>query len=142
MAEITVICRQIPVKGRALPHIGPDPVKIGSPDGLRHYVVRGTSARQTRETGEEPMNVRSEKIELTEEDPNLAAVSEVEAGIRDFVRNDVAYLRRPNVAGSAETALLSTSAVGSTCSERMVAFIGFSLMFAFKRARTSPARRK
>jgi hypothetical protein len=50
------------------------------------------------------MNVRSEKIELTEEDPNLDAVSEVEAGIRDFVRNDVAYLRRPNVAGSAETA--------------------------------------
>ncbi len=41
------------------------------------------------------MNVRSEKIELAEEDPNLAAVSEVEAGIRDFVRNDVAYLRRP-----------------------------------------------
>ena len=38
---------------------------------------------------------RSEKVELTEEDPNLAAVSEVEAGIRDFVRNDVAYLRRP-----------------------------------------------
>jgi hypothetical protein len=28
-------------------------------------------------------------------DGNLAAVSEVEAGIRDFVRNDVAYLRRP-----------------------------------------------
>ena len=44
------------------------------------------------------MNViRSEKIESTEEDPNLAAVSEVEAGIRDFVRNDVAYLRRPAV---------------------------------------------
>jgi hypothetical protein len=39
--------------------------------------------------------IRSEKIESTEEDPNLAAVSEVEAGIRDFVRNDVAYLRRP-----------------------------------------------
>jgi hypothetical protein len=38
---------------------------------------------------------RSEKIEsTTEEDTNLAAVSEVEAGIRDFVRNDVAYLRR------------------------------------------------
>jgi hypothetical protein len=32
----------------------------------------------------------------TELDNNdLAAVSEVEAGIRDFVRNDVAYLRRP-----------------------------------------------
>src|ERR1700736_2190187 len=41
------------------------------------------------------MNARSEKIESTEEDSNLAAVSEVEAGIRDFVRNDLAYLRRP-----------------------------------------------
>jgi hypothetical protein len=42
------------------------------------------------------MNViRSEKIESTEEDTNLAAASEVEAGIREFVRNDVAYLRRP-----------------------------------------------
>jgi hypothetical protein len=50
------------------------------------------------------MNViRSEKIESTEVDPNLAAVSEVEAGIRDFVRNDVAYLRRP-APGSADTA--------------------------------------
>ena len=39
--------------------------------------------------------IRSEKVEGAEEDSNLAAVSEVEAGIRDFVRNDVAYLRRP-----------------------------------------------
>ena len=39
--------------------------------------------------------IRSEKIESTEADSNLAAVSEVEAGIRDFVRNDIAYLRRP-----------------------------------------------
>jgi hypothetical protein len=39
--------------------------------------------------------VHSEKIELSEEDTNLAAVTEVEADIRDFVRNDVAYLRRP-----------------------------------------------
>ena len=39
--------------------------------------------------------IRSDKVESTEADPNLAAVSEVEAGIRDFVRNDVAYLRRP-----------------------------------------------
>ena len=36
----------------------------------------------------------SEKIETAVEDPNLFTVSEVEAGIRDFVRNDVAYLRR------------------------------------------------
>jgi hypothetical protein len=39
--------------------------------------------------------IRSEKIESTDEDQNSAAVSEVEAGIRDFVRNDIAYLRRP-----------------------------------------------
>jgi hypothetical protein len=56
--------------------------------------------------------IRSEKIESTEEDPNLAAVSEVEAGIRDFVRNDVAYLRRPAVgltSSSAETPALEPS---------------------------------
>ena len=40
--------------------------------------------------------IRSETAEATEvQDSNLAAVSEVEAGIRDFVRNDIAYLRRP-----------------------------------------------
>ena len=57
----------------------------------------GDTALGTRETGEQPMNatIRSETIESTDVDPNLAAVSEVEAGIRDFVRNDVAYLRRP-----------------------------------------------
>ena len=38
--------------------------------------------------------IRSEKMESIQEDSNLAAVSEVEAGIRDFVRNDIAYLRR------------------------------------------------
>ena len=37
-----------------------------------------------------------EKIDLTEEQSNLAALSDVEAGIRDFVRNDVGNLRRPN----------------------------------------------
>ena len=37
----------------------------------------------------------TEKIDLIEEQSNLAAVSDVEAGIRDFVRNDVANLRRP-----------------------------------------------
>jgi hypothetical protein len=65
-------------------------------------------ARFRCETGEKPMNaIRSEKVESTietiEEDPNLAAVSEVEAGIRDFVRNDVAYLRRPTPSMIAST---------------------------------------
>ena len=40
-------------------------------------------------------SIVSGKIEALEEDTNLAAVSDVEAGIRDFVRNDIAYLRRP-----------------------------------------------
>jgi hypothetical protein len=62
---------------------------------------------------------RSEKTESTspEVDSNLAAVSEVEAGIRDFVRNDVAYLRRPatttgavsTASGTTETALESST---------------------------------
>lgn len=41
--------------------------------------------------------IPSEKIddETSGANPSLAAVTEVEAGIREFVRNDVAYLRRP-----------------------------------------------
>jgi hypothetical protein len=42
------------------------------------------------------MNViRSEKLDAADDEVDGAAASEVEAGIRDFVRNDVAYLRRP-----------------------------------------------
>src|SRR5579863_10696369 len=53
-------------------------------------------ARHHAKQGKQPMNViRPEKIESTDEDTDLAAASEVEAGIRDFVRNDIAYLRRP-----------------------------------------------
>ena len=48
------------------------------------------------------------EVETTSEvDSNLAAVSEVEAGIRDFVRNDIAYLRRP--VASPETAPTDTN---------------------------------
>src|SRR5882757_3100384 len=52
--------------------------------------------------------IRSEQIEATEADSDLAAVSEVEAGIRDFVRNDIAYLRRAPTLTS-ETTLEPTS---------------------------------
>jgi hypothetical protein len=38
---------------------------------------------------------RSEQLESNEADSSLDAVSEVEEGIREFVRNDIAYLRRP-----------------------------------------------
>jgi hypothetical protein len=48
--------------------------------------------------------IRSEKISSTDE--NLAAVSEVEAGIRDYARSDMANLRRPaSLPSSTETAL-------------------------------------
>jgi hypothetical protein len=43
------------MKDRALPHIGRDAVKIGSPDGVVTFiifVVRGTTALAQRETGE------------------------------------------------------------------------------------------
>jgi len=54
--------------------------------------------------------IRSEQIESTVADSNLAAVSEVEAGIRDFVRNDVAYLRRPPGTPNTDDAALEPSA--------------------------------
>jgi hypothetical protein len=50
---------------------------------------------------EKPMNAQPEKVEEPV-DTNLAAVSEVEAGIRDFVRNDIAYLRRPGITALGE----------------------------------------
>jgi hypothetical protein len=85
-------------------------------DGAVTFVVRGTSALAQMRNKEQPMNailsekspsekLPSERIETTVEDPNLAAVSEVEAGIRDFVRNDVAYLRRSPSMLAAEPAL-------------------------------------
>jgi cell division septum initiation protein DivIVA len=58
------------------------------------------------------MNViRPEKIESTETevDSSLAAASEVEAGIRDFVRNDIAYLRRPVAPSLTETPAETTA---------------------------------
>jgi hypothetical protein len=67
-----------------------------------------TDAKQ----GKKLMNaIRSEKIESTDEDQDSVAASEVEAGIRDFVRNDVAYLRRPapSMVGGAEMAVDQTA---------------------------------
>jgi hypothetical protein len=55
--------------------------------------------------------MRPDRVESmeTEAEGNLGAVSEVEAGIRDFVRNDVAYLRRPPAQGGAEVGLDSAA---------------------------------
>ncbi|MBR0790203.1 hypothetical protein JQ631_14090 [Bradyrhizobium manausense] len=58
--------------------------------------------------------MRPEKTETATEtetvDNNLAAVTEVEAGIRDFVRNDIAYLRRPAAATTTDSPPLDPSA--------------------------------
>jgi hypothetical protein len=76
--------------------------------------------------------IRSEKIESTEVDPNLDAVSEVEAGIRDFVRNDVAYLRRPapgmpSSAGTATALEPSTEATVNNVNSLIQRVAGTSL---------------
>lgn len=50
------------------------------------------------------MNAMPEKIENNEIDDNLAAVTDVEAGIRDFVRKDIAYLRKtPSILNSGDS---------------------------------------
>ena len=56
--------------------------------------------------------LRSEKTESTEGelDSNHDAVTEVEAGIRDFVRNDIAYLRRPAAPNNGTEPALDQSA--------------------------------
>ena len=51
---------------------------------------------------------RAEEIEEADDVDN-AAVSQVEDGIREFVRNDIAYLRRPQVA-SPDTAPVDPNA--------------------------------
>jgi hypothetical protein len=99
------------MKDRALPHIGRDAVKIDSPDGTVDLRRAGDIRARHAKEGKKPMNAnRPEKIESTEASAD-AAVSEVEAGIRDFVRNDVAYLRRPapGSLSGADTALEPTA---------------------------------
>src|SRR5260221_3318719 len=76
------------------------------------------------------MNViRSERMDSTEEDANLAAFTEVEAGIRDFVRNDVASLRRPAgaTAGADPTPETSTEATVNNVNSLIQRVAGSSL---------------
>jgi hypothetical protein len=53
------------------------------------------------------MNVmpKIDPTETTDVETSHDAVSEVEAGIRDFVRNDIAYLRRPLAVNATEATL-------------------------------------
>ena len=76
------------------------------------------------------MNViRTDKMEGTEAelDTDLAAVSEVEAGIRDFVRNDIAYLRRPVSMTSPEPADASTESAVNNVNSLIQRVAGTSL---------------
>jgi hypothetical protein len=89
---------------QALPHLGRDAVKFGPPDDLCQKCAGGHSL--SAKTGDRLMNaIRSEKIEQLEPEVEgeYAAASEVEAGIREFVRNDIAYLRRPAVMNTPES---------------------------------------
>jgi hypothetical protein len=77
--------------------------------------ARSKNAKHAK-TGEWPMNVMqkidsdaNENAEM-DHDHDLSAVSEVEAGIRDFVRNDVAYLRRPMSANTTSETTLDPNA--------------------------------
>ena len=55
--------------------------------------------------------IRSEKPEIeVEEDRSIDTVSEVENDIREFVRNDVAYLRRPGTPPVAGTPTAASDA--------------------------------
>jgi hypothetical protein len=99
----------LPGNDPSAPQLGRDAVKIRPPDKADTNTSCGghTRANEQRETGDWPMNVmpKIDSTENTEVDDNLAAVSEVEAGIRDFVRNDIAYLRRPMAVNTPEAPL-------------------------------------
>jgi len=74
--------------------------------------------------------IRSEKIESIDEDTNIDAASEVEAGIRDFVRNDIAYLRRPtppNMVGGTDVADTSADAAVTNVNSLIQRVAGTSL---------------
>jgi|SRR5689334_19078724 hypothetical protein len=51
------------------------------------------------------IDVDSNETADVDHDHDISAVSEVEDGIREFVRNDVAYLRRPMSASASESTL-------------------------------------
>jgi hypothetical protein len=68
-----------------------------------------------------------QEIEETEIDNNLAAVSDVEAGIRDFVRNDIAYLRRSPQQASTEPLEPNTEATVNNVNSLIQRVAGTSL---------------
>ena len=69
----------------------------------------------------------SEKVESTDMETNLATVSEVEAGIRDFVRKDVAHLRRPASGGDSTEREPSAEAIVNNVNSLIQRIAGTSL---------------
>jgi len=101
---------ELTANGRSIPQIGPDIVTIGCIYGGLFIPAESIRAR-VRQKGTQMNATLPETTESNPEtDSNLAAVSEVEAGIRDFVRNDVAYLRRPGASFSNSDAPADSSA--------------------------------
>jgi hypothetical protein len=73
--------------------------------------------------------MRQEKIETTEPevDNDLVAASEVEAGIRDFVRNDIAYLRRTPTTSATDALEPSAEATANNVNSLIQRVAGTSL---------------
>jgi hypothetical protein len=73
--------------------------------------------------------IRPEKIESIENEANVDTVSDVEAGIRDFVRNDIAYLRRPvpNMGGGNDVAEATADATVTNVNTLIQRVAGSSL---------------
>ena len=73
--------------------------------------------------------IKSNEDDTQIEDSNLAAVSQVEEGIRDFVRNDIAYLRRaaPSLAPEPQQADVSAEQTVATVSSLIQRVAGISL---------------
>ncbi len=71
--------------------------------------------------------ILSEKVESTDMETNLATVSEVEAGIRDFVRKDVAHLGRPASGGGSTERKPSAEATVNNVNSLIQSIAGTSL---------------
>jgi hypothetical protein len=71
--------------------------------------------------------ILSEKVESTDMETNLATVSEVEAGIRDLVRKDVAHLGRPASGGGSTERKPSAEATVNNVNSLIQSIAGTSL---------------
>lgn len=90
--------------------ISPGMAPIGGSDNPTRRAAM-TAGVNPYNRGKPMTAIRSEKpIDIdADDDSNIATVNEVENDIRDFVRNDVAYLRRPSTPALPGTASSTTA---------------------------------